>query len=138
MVKRGGGAVVNFGSISAKVAQTGRWLYPVTKAAILQLTRNEAMDLAADGIRVASVSPGWTWCRLMSEVTHGDKVKTNKVGGPFHLLGRIGEPEEVAQAVLFLCSSHASFITGADLAVDGGYSAMGPEMATPAIPKLME
>lgn len=138
MVKRGGGAVVNFGSISAKVAQTGRWLYPVTKAAILQLTRNEAMDLAKDKIRVNAVSPGWTWCRLMDEVTHGDKVKTNKVGGPFHLLGRIGEPGEVAQAVLFLCSSQASFITGADLAVDGGYSAMGPEMATPAIPKLME
>jgi NAD(P)-dependent dehydrogenase (short-subunit alcohol dehydrogenase family) len=138
MVKRGGGAVVNFGSISAKVAQTGRWLYPVTKAAILQLTRNEAMDLAGDKIRVNSVSPGWTWCRLMDELTHGDKPKTNRVGGQFHLLGRVGEPEEVAQAVVFLCSSHASFITGTDLAVDGGYSAMGPEMAAPAIPKLME
>lgn len=138
MVRRGGGAVVNFGSISAKVAQTGRWLYPVTKAAILQLTRNEAMDLAGDKIRVNSLSPGWTWCRLMDELTHGDKVKTNRVGGAFHLLGRVGEPREVADAVLFLCSSHASFVTGTDLAVDGGYSAMGPEMAAPAIPKLME
>ena len=138
MARRGGGAVVNFGSISAKVAQTGRWLYPVTKAAILQLTRNQAMDLAAEKIRVNSISPGWTWCRLMDELTHGDKAKTNRVGGPFHLLGRIGEPEEVAEAVLFLCSDHASFITGTDLAVDGGYSAMGPEMAAPAIPKLME
>src|SRR5258708_9421514 len=138
MVKRGGGAVVNFGSISAKVAQTGRWLYPVTKAAILQLTRNEAMDLAGDRIRVNSISPGWTWCRLMDELTHGDKVKTNKVGGAFHMLGRVGEPREVAEAVLFLCSSHASFITGTDLAVDGGYYAIGPEMATLAIPKLME
>ncbi len=138
MVRRGGGAVVNFGSISAKVAQTGRWLYPATKAATLQLTRNEAMDLAADKIRVNSVSPGWTWCRLMDELTHGNKAKTNQVGGAFHLLGRVGEPEEVAQAVLFLCSSHASFVTGTDLAVDGGYSAMGPEMAEPAIPKLME
>ena len=135
MLKRGG-AVVNFGSISAKIAQTGRWLYPVTKAALLQLTRNEAMDLAPDNIRVNSVSPGWTWSRIMDELTHGDKEKTNRVGGPFHLLGRIGEPEEVAEAVLFLCSSHASFITGTDLAVDGGYSAMGPEMAAPAIPKL--
>jgi NAD(P)-dependent dehydrogenase (short-subunit alcohol dehydrogenase family) len=138
MVKRGGGAVVNFGSISAKVAQTGRWLYPVTKAAILQLTRNEAMDLAADKIRVNSISPGWTWCRLMNDLTHGDKDKTNRVGGQFHLLGRVGEPEEVAEAVLFLCSDHASFVTGTDLAVDGGYGAMGPEMAAPAIPKLME
>jgi len=137
MVKRGG-AVVNFGSISAKVAQTGRWLYPVTKAAILQLTRNEAMDLAPDKIRVNSISPGWTWCRLMNELTRGDKTKTNRVGGPFHLLGRIGEPEEIAQGVLFLCSDHASFLTGTDLAVDGGYSAMGPERAEPAIPKLME
>jgi NAD(P)-dependent dehydrogenase (short-subunit alcohol dehydrogenase family) len=138
MVKRGGGAVVNFGSISAKVAQTGRWLYPVTKAAILQLTRNEAMDLAGDKIRVNSISPGWTWCRLMDELTRGDKVKTNKVGGAYHLLGRVGEPREVAEAVLFLCSSHASFITGTDLAVDGGYSAMGPEMAAPATSRLME
>ena len=138
MAKRGGGCVVNFGSISGKVAQTGRWLYPVTKAATLQLTRNEAMDLANENIRVNSVSPGWTWCRLMNEVTGGDKKKTNRVGGPFHLLGRIGEPEEVAESVLFLCSGHASFITGTDLAVDGGYSAMGPEMAVPAIPKLME
>jgi hypothetical protein len=54
------------------------------------------------------------------------------------MLGRVGEPDEVAQGVLFLCSSHASFITGTDLAVDGGYSAMGPEMAEPAIPKLMQ
>jgi hypothetical protein len=138
MKKHGGGAVVNFGSVSAKVAQTGRWLYPVTKAAILQLTRNEAMDLAADNIRVNSISPGWTWSRIMNELTHGDKARTNRVGGPFHLLGRIGEPAEVAQGVLFLCSSHASFITGADLAADGGYSAMGPEMAEPAIPKLMD
>ena len=138
MVKRGGGAVVNFGSISAKVAQTGRWLYPVTKAAILQLTRNEAMDLAPDKIRVNSVSPGWTWCRLMDELTHGDKAKTNQVGGKFHLLGRVGEPQEIAEAVLFLCSSHAGFITGTDLAVDGGYSTMGPEMAEAAITKLAQ
>jgi NAD(P)-dependent dehydrogenase (short-subunit alcohol dehydrogenase family) len=136
--KRGGGVVVNFGSISAKVAQTGRWLYPVTKAAILQLTRNEAMDLAKDNIRVNSISPGWTWSRIMNELTHGNRTKTDKVGGPFHLLGRVGNPEEVAQGVLFLCSSHASFITGTDLAVDGGYSAMGPEMAESAIPKLMD
>jgi len=96
------------------------------------------MDLAHDKIRVNSVSPGWTWSRVIKELAGGDKAKSNRVGGPFHLLGRIGEPEEVAEAVLFLCSDHASFITGTDLAVDGGYSAMGPEMAAPAIPKLME
>lgn len=135
---KGGGVVINIGSISAKVAQRGRWLYPVTKAALLQLTRNQALDLAAEGIRVNSVSPGWTWSRVIAELTGGNKAKANSVGGPFHALGRIGEPEEVAQAVLFLCSTHASFITGTDLAVDGGYTAMGPERAEAAIPKLME
>ena len=64
-LKKNKGAIVNFGSISARVAQTGRWVYPVSKAAILQLTRNQAMDLAPDGIRVNAVSPGWTWSNIM-------------------------------------------------------------------------
>lgn len=138
LVAQGGGAIVNFTSISARVAQTGRWLYPVSKAALVQLTRNMAMDLAPDGIRVNSVSPGWTWSKVMDELTGGDRAKTDRVAAPFHLLGRAGDPEEVAQVVSFLCSDHASFVTGADWAVDGGYSAMGPEQAVPAIPKLME
>jgi len=138
MVARGGGAIVNFSSISAKVAQTGRWLYPVSKAAVAQLTRNMALDLAGEGIRVNSVSPGWTWSRVMDELTQGNRVKTDKVAAPFHMLGRVGDPEEVANAVVFLCSSQASFVTGADLAVDGGYSAMGPEQGVPAIPLLAQ
>jgi NAD(P)-dependent dehydrogenase (short-subunit alcohol dehydrogenase family) len=132
------GAIVNFGSISSRVAQTGRWLYPVSKAAILQLTRNQAMDLAPRGIRVNAVSPGWTWSNIMDQLTGGNRVKTDAVAAPFHLLGRTGNPEEVAAAVLFLCSDEASFITGTDIRVDGGYTAMGPEQAVPAIPKLME
>src|SRR5699024_1341757 len=120
MVKRGGGAVVNFGSIGAKAAQTGRWLYPVTKAAIHQATRNEALDLASDNIRVNTVSPGWTWSAIMDQLSGGDRDKTDRVAAPFHMLGRVGDPEEVAQAVVFLCSDQASFITGADLPVDGG------------------
>jgi len=132
------GAIVNFGSISARVAQTGRWVYPVSKAAILQLTRNQAMDLAPEGIRVNAVSPGWTWSNIMDQLTGGDRAKTDAVAAPFHLLGRAGDAEEVAQTVLFLCSDEASFITGTDICVDGGYTAMGPEGAVPAIPKLMQ
>jgi NAD(P)-dependent dehydrogenase (short-subunit alcohol dehydrogenase family) len=138
MARRGGGAVVNFASISGKVAQAGRWLYPVTKAAILQLTRNEALDLAKDNIRVNSVSPGWTWSSVIQELSGDDLEKADRVAAPFHILGRTGRPEEVADAVMFLCSDDAAFITGADLPVDGGYSALGPEQTGAAITKLME
>jgi NAD(P)-dependent dehydrogenase (short-subunit alcohol dehydrogenase family) len=132
------GAVVNFTSISSKVAQTGRWLYPVGKAALVQLTRNMALDLAGDGIRVNSVSPGWTWSKVMVELSGDDRAKTDRVAAPFHVLGRTGDPEEVAEVVVFLLSDNASVVTGADYAADGGYSALGPEQTEPAIPKLME
>ena len=132
-LKKNKGAVVNFGSISAKVAQPGRCLYPMSKGAIHQLTRNEALLLSEDGIRVNTVSPGWTWSSIISGIVGGDRELVDKAAAPFHMPGRIGNPEEVADAVLFLCSDQASFITGADIPVDGGYTALGPEQQTDAL-----
>lgn len=137
MVKRGGGAVVNFASISATAAQAGRWLYPVSKAAIQQFTRAAANDLATDHIRVNSVSPGWTWSSVIDALSGGDKAKADAVAADYHMLGRLGLPEEVAQVVSFLLSDHASFVTGADYACDGGYTALGPEGRAAAITRLM-
>jgi len=122
-----GGAIVLIGSVSAKVGQTGRWVYPASKAALLQLARSMALDLAPWGIRVNSLSPGKIWSAPLERKHASDRTRADAVEGAFHALGRLGDPTEVARAALFLCSDAASFVTGTDLAVDGGYSAMGPE-----------
>jgi NAD(P)-dependent dehydrogenase (short-subunit alcohol dehydrogenase family) len=123
----GGGAVVNIASISGHIAQPNRWTYNACKGAILALTRCQAMDLAPHHIRVNSVSPGWIWTPEVAKAAGGDRAKWEPVWGRYHLLRRLGEPREVARAVLFLCSDDASFITGTELTVDGGYLAMGSE-----------
>jgi NAD(P)-dependent dehydrogenase (short-subunit alcohol dehydrogenase family) len=138
IAKRGGGAIVNFASISGKRAQPGRMTYSAAKAAMLQVTRNAAMQLQPHNIRVNSVSPGWTWSNIMVQLTGDKREKADNVAAPFHLLKRTGDPSEVAAAVLFLCSDEASFITGTDIAVDGGYTAIGPERIDDAVSKLAE
>tara|TARA_R110001592_G_scaffold292629_2_gene562128 strand:- start:22 stop:810 length:789 start_codon:yes stop_codon:yes gene_type:complete len=127
MQQRGGGAVVNFGSISGKVAQPGRMLYAASKAAILGMTRNQALHLAGTGIRVNSVSPGWTWSNVIRDFSGDDRAKADRVAAPFHLNSRLVDAEEVGRTVAFLCSGAASGINGTDIAVDGGYTAIGPE-----------
>jgi len=122
-----GSTVVNVSSISAHAAQPNRWTYNATKAAILALTRGQALDLAPQGIRVNAVSPGWVWTPEVEKAAVGGRERWEPVWGQFHILARLGLPEEIADPVLYLSSRGASFITGAELMVDGGYSAIGPE-----------
>lgn len=138
MVARGGGSVINFASTSGKRATTRTFVYSATKAAILGITRNEAVQLAEQGIRVNSVSPAWTWSNPVKAMSGDDRDRADEFAGRFHLPGRIADPEEVARVVVFLASDWASFITGEDIAVDGGYTALGPtgisrEELTPAL-----
>lgn len=127
MKQQGGGAIVNVSSISAFIAQPNRWTYNAAKGAVSTLTKCMALDLAPQGIRVNSVSPGWIWTREVDKAARGDRAKWEPVWGQYHMLERCGEPVECAAAILFLLSDDATFITGADLAVDGGYLALGPE-----------
>jgi NAD(P)-dependent dehydrogenase (short-subunit alcohol dehydrogenase family) len=127
MKKQGGGAIVNISSISSWVAQPNRWTYNTAKGAVTQLTRCAALDLAPHKIRVNSVSPGWIWTREVDKAAGGDRAAYDPVWGQFHMLARMGHPIEIAGPVLFLLSDDASFITGTDLPVDGGYNGLGPE-----------
>ena len=127
MKASGGGAVVNVSSISAWVAQPNRWTYNMAKGAVAQFTRCAALDLAPHHIRVNSVSPGWIWTREVDKAAGGDRAAYDPVWGQFHMLARMGHPVEIAGPVLFLLSEDASFITGTDLPVDGGYNGLGPE-----------
>jgi NAD(P)-dependent dehydrogenase (short-subunit alcohol dehydrogenase family) len=122
----GGGAVVNVSSISAHIAQPDRWTYNMAKGAVAQLTRCAALDLAPLRIRVNSVSPAWTVTREVLKACGGD-LASRPEWGRFHMLRRLAAPVEVAAPILFLLSEDASFITAADLAVDGGYLGLGPE-----------
>jgi NAD(P)-dependent dehydrogenase (short-subunit alcohol dehydrogenase family) len=127
MRRQGGGAIVNISSISAHIAQPQRWTYNAAKGAVNQLTRCMALDLAPDHIRVNTVSPGWIWTREVDKAAGGDRETWGPVWGKFHMLRRLGTVQEVAGPIAFLLSDEASFITAAELMVDGGYSGLGSE-----------
>lgn len=126
MKKAGGGAIVTIGSISSFIAQPDYVPYNTSKSALINMTRCLAMDLAPFNIRANVVCPGVirtpTLVRLIEEwkMTPED---IQREWGNYHLLKRLGEPREIAQAVLFLASDEASFVTGTHLMVDGGYTA---------------
>ena len=128
-------SVVFFASNSGRVAMRGPWVYQATTAALEQVTRRVAIDLAAFGIRVNAVMPGWSEKPWRSTALDEIKQHYRHWGGRLHMLGRQGTMREIAEAVLLLCSEHVGFVTGACIAVDVDQSTMGPqghEMILPA------
>jgi NAD(P)-dependent dehydrogenase (short-subunit alcohol dehydrogenase family) len=126
MIRMGGGAIVNVNSISGFIAQEQSLPYNTSKSALLGLNRCLAMDLASHKIRVNAVAPGCIDTpQLRRDAQKAGMTYEQDVAleGPLHLLNRFGTPEEVANAILFLASDEASFITGTCLMVDGGYTA---------------
>jgi NAD(P)-dependent dehydrogenase (short-subunit alcohol dehydrogenase family) len=95
----------------------------------MHFTRCAAAALAPKGIRVVTVSPGWTWSPPMEEMTRGDRDSADRAGAHVHPLGRVGRMAEVANVVAFACSEEASWVNGCDLPVDGGFSSLGPDQA---------
>jgi len=126
MIRAAGGAIVNVTSISGLIAQDRSLPYNTSKAALLGLNRCLAMDLARHNIRVNAVAPGWIdtpQLRVDIELAGMTYEQSLQQNGPLHLLNRFGTADEVANAILFLASEEASFITGTCLMVDGGYIA---------------
>ncbi len=120
MKKSGGGSIVNIASIAARVGGSVSCVYPASKAGVVALSRNTALRFAKDGIRVNCVCPGHVDTALTYSLKDPE-VREALIGK--YPLGRLGTAEEIAAAVLFLASDEASFITGTELIVDGGYTA---------------
>jgi NAD(P)-dependent dehydrogenase (short-subunit alcohol dehydrogenase family) len=118
MQAKGGGAIVNISSIWGVVGASGVAAYQASKGAVTVMTKNAAMSYAADGIRVNSVHPGIIATPMID--AQQDSITQGLVD--VTPLGRIGQPREVANAVLFLASDESSYITGTQLFVDGGYT----------------
>jgi NAD(P)-dependent dehydrogenase (short-subunit alcohol dehydrogenase family) len=128
IIKAGGGAVVNIGSVAAFAGVANLAAYGASKGAVVQLTRNMASDFAADNIRVNSVNPGVVDTPLLEHACRsiagpdGDWQAVKQAYVETQLMKRAAHPPEIASAVLFLASDQASFITGTALMVDGGFS----------------
>ena len=125
MKKSGGGAIVNTASISGLLGWPISAAYCASKGGVIQLTKQMAVDYAQDNIRVNCIAPGTTLTPLIERIfqQESEPEKAKQQISQMHPLGRFAQPEEIAQAILFLASEDASFITGAALPDDGGYTA---------------
>jgi NAD(P)-dependent dehydrogenase (short-subunit alcohol dehydrogenase family) len=126
MVGAGRGSVVNVASIEGLIATEGTAAYGASKGAVVQLTRNLAVDYTHRGVRVNAVCPGLVdtpMVAILTQAKDGPIAKLHEAFLKNHLMRRAGRPEEIAAAILFLASDDASFVTGASLVVDGGWTA---------------
>jgi 2-keto-3-deoxy-L-fuconate dehydrogenase len=122
MVARGGGTIVNIGSVAGLVGLRNRAAYCASKGAVIALTRALAVDHVGDGVRVNVVCPGTVDSPWVQRLVHdaGESLDALRARQP---MGRLGTPEEVADAVLYLASDAAAFVTGSSLVIDGGLTA---------------
>lgn len=124
MRKRRSGTIINMGSTAALAAAINMTSYGVTKAAILGLTRAMAADYAQEGIRVNCLCPGATETPLLKQILRERPPEQSEAFIKKHPIGRLAQPGEIALAALFLASDDSSFMTGAAMSVDGGYTAV--------------
>jgi NAD(P)-dependent dehydrogenase (short-subunit alcohol dehydrogenase family) len=122
MIAAGGGSIIHIASQLGSVAAPKRAVYCSTKGALIQLAKAMATDHATQNVRVNTLSPGAIETERLVR-RFGNMETARRISGPKHLLGRLGRPQEIAAAAVFLASDAASFMTGADLLVDGGYNA---------------
>lgn len=122
MLEQGGGAIVNSSSVAGVVGFPGIGIYAASKHAVIGLTKTAALEYSPQGIRINAVSPGAIDTEMIDRLADGMNVKKDDLN-TLHPMGRIGRVAEVAEAVLWLCSDRASFVTGHTLIVDGGFTA---------------